>query len=49
MDGFKKSPVDHGPCNEDEILVKASSVIQKFMQRDPDNIHFSMLALANNP
>jgi ubiquitin carboxyl-terminal hydrolase L3 len=49
MDGFKVCPVDHGACGEEELLGKASEVIQQFMARDPDNIQFSMLVLAKNP
>ena len=48
MDGFKLCPVDHGPCAEGELLTKGSAAIQKFMQRDPDNINFSMIVLAKN-
>ncbi len=49
MDGFKLCPVDHGACGEDQLLTRASEVIQQFMNRDPDNIQFSMLVLASNP
>ena len=48
MDGFKLCPVDHGACGEEELLTKASGIIQQFMARDPDNIQFSMLVLAKN-
>lgn len=49
MDGFKKCPVDHGACSEEELASKASQIIQQFMNRDPDNIQFSMLVLAKTP
>lgn len=48
MDGFKKCPVDHGPCTREQILTRGSEVISQFMNRDPDNIQFSMLVLANS-
>ena len=38
-----------GFSGEEELLGKASEVIQQFMARDPDNIQFSMLVLAKNP
>ena len=48
LDGFKKCPVDHGACTEDEFLGKAAAEIQKFMARDPDNINFSMIVLGSS-
>lgn len=46
LDGFKVAPVDHGPCTQAEFLPKGSSLIRQFMERDPDNINFSMIVLA---
>lgn len=46
LDGFKSCPVDHGACSEEEFLVKGSAVIRAFMDRDPDNLNFSMIVLA---
>ncbi len=46
LDGFKKCPVDHGECTEEETLAKGMKVIGDFMKRDPDNINFSMIAIA---
>lgn len=43
---MKVAPVDHGPCTPEELVKKGSSVITQFMQRDPDNLSFSMIVLA---
>ena len=47
LDGFKKCPVDHGACTEEEFLAKGAIEIRKFMDRDPDNINFSMIVLCS--
>lgn len=47
LDGFKKCPVDHGACTEEEFLAKGAAEIRKFMDRDPDNINFSMIVLCS--
>lgn len=49
LDGMKKCPVNHGPCTADELLQKGSEQIKKYMDRDPDNIAFSMIVLAKTP
>lgn len=49
LDGCKKCPVDHGACEPNELLKKSIGVIEQFMMRDPDNINFSMIALAKTP
>ena len=48
LDGTKLCAIDHGPSPDDGqgFLQCAASVIQKnFMQIDPDNIEFSLMAL----
>lgn len=45
LDGMKSAPVDHGPCTQEELAAKGSSVITQFMQRDPENLNFSMIVL----
>jgi ubiquitin carboxyl-terminal hydrolase L3 len=49
LDGYKKCPVDHGACSEEEFLTKGSAEIRKFMERDPDNLNFSMIVLCAVP
>lgn len=46
LDGMKEAPVDHGECSSEDFLKKGSGLISQFMQRDPENIHFSMIVLA---
>jgi ubiquitin carboxyl-terminal hydrolase L3 len=46
LDGRKKYPINHGPCNADEVLEKACAVVRSFMERDPEELRFTMLALA---
>lgn len=48
LDGFKACAVDHGECSQEEFLIKGSNVIREFMDRDPDNINFSMIVLASS-
>jgi ubiquitin carboxyl-terminal hydrolase L3 len=45
-DGRKQSPICHGPCTD--LLPAAITVIQKFMARDPDEMRFTIMALAPN-
>jgi ubiquitin carboxyl-terminal hydrolase L3 len=33
MDGRKKCPINHGPC--DELLESTATVVKQFMQREP--------------
>jgi ubiquitin carboxyl-terminal hydrolase L3 len=46
MDGRKAGPVYHGPTTQANLLKDACTVIQKFMARDPDEMRFTMTALA---
>jgi ubiquitin carboxyl-terminal hydrolase L3 len=43
MDGRKPFPINHGPCTE--FLADTCKVIQKFMDREPDALQFTMMAL----
>lgn len=44
LDGRKEGPICHGPCHN--LLVDACAVVQKFMQRDPSEVRFTIMALA---
>merc|ERR1719283_434404 len=48
LDGRKPFPINHGPSSDDTFLHDAAAVCSKFMARDPDELHFSMLALAKS-
>lgn len=44
LDGRKSFPVNHGPCAD--LLTDAVRVVRGFMARDPDEVRFTMVALA---
>ncbi|MES1907719.1 MAG: hypothetical protein MHM6MM_000781 [Cercozoa sp. M6MM] len=45
-DGRKSGPIDHGTTSPDTLLVDSVELIKRnFMQVDPDNVNFSMVAL----
>ena len=46
LDGRKSFPINHGECKEEELLSKACAEIKKFMDRDPTEIKFTLMALA---
>jgi len=46
LDGRKSAPVNHGPCKGNEVLAKSCNVIQGFMDRDPGELRFTIMALA---
>ncbi|CAM9806648.1 unnamed protein product, partial [Ectocarpus fasciculatus] len=49
LDGRKPSPINHGECSTSEVLEKACGVVKGFMARNPDDMRFSILALAAVP
>lgn len=49
LDGGKKEPINHGECTPDGLTFMACLIIQQFMQRDPDNNKFTILALGQKP
>ena len=46
LDGRKDGPVLHGPTTPATLLKDACQVVRKFMQRDPEELRFTILALA---
>lgn len=46
LDGRKKGPVDHGPTTQEALLTDACGVVKELMQRDPDELRFTIVALA---
>ncbi|GAB0096150.1 Ubiquitin carboxyl-terminal hydrolase [Sergentomyia squamirostris] len=45
LDGSKDSPVNHGSSSAETFLQDAAKVCKSFMSRDPDEVHFNILAL----
>ena len=45
LDGRKAGPVNHGPTTPDTLLQDAAKVIRGFMERDPGNVQFNLVAL----
>lgn len=46
LDGTKAFPINHGPTTPDNFLKDAARVCQEFMKRDPEEIHFNIMALS---
>ncbi|KAI8816418.1 uncharacterized protein EV422DRAFT_545935 [Fimicolochytrium jonesii] len=44
LDGRKPFPINHGPS--DDVLKDSVKIVQQFMGRDPDNLNFTVIALA---
>lgn len=43
LDGRKEGPICHGPCQN--LLKDGCAVVKKFMERDPDEVRFTIMAL----
>lgn len=48
LDGRKKFPIRHGKTNQYNLLEDSCKVVQKFMNRDPTESRFNIMALAPN-
>ncbi|XP_033118423.1 ubiquitin carboxyl-terminal hydrolase isozyme L3-like isoform X1 [Anneissia japonica] len=46
MDGRRQYPVNHGPTTDDSFLQDAAAVCMKFMNRDPTELRFTLIALS---
>jgi len=46
LDGGKDFPINHGPSSDETLLEDACRVIQEFMARDPNEVRFTIVALA---
>jgi len=46
LDGRKPAPVNCGPTCKETFLRDAAKQCKSYMERDPDNINFTMIALA---
>lgn len=47
LDGRKSRPVEHGPTSNETLLNDAAAVCKKFMQRDPSESRFAIVALSS--
>ncbi|XP_064404975.1 ubiquitin carboxyl-terminal hydrolase isozyme L3-like [Halichondria panicea] len=45
LDGRKDYPINHGKSTTDTFLVDAAKVCKSFMDRDPTELHFTVVAL----
>uniref|UniRef100_A0A6B2EJF4 Ubiquitin carboxyl-terminal hydrolase n=1 Tax=Phlebotomus kandelakii TaxID=1109342 RepID=A0A6B2EJF4_9DIPT len=45
LDGRKEFPVKHGPTSDATLLQDAAKVCKVFMQRDPEEVRFNVIAL----
>ena len=46
LDGRKNFPINHGTSSTENLLIDASRVIREYMDRDPGELRFTILALA---
>lgn len=46
LDGRKSGPVFHGSTTPDSLLEDTITVVKKFMERDPAQLNFTLMALA---
>ncbi|KAG8586226.1 hypothetical protein GDO81_005305 [Engystomops pustulosus] len=46
LDGNKPFPINHGTTSEDTLLEDAIEVCRKFMQLEPDELRFSVVAFS---
>ncbi|XP_059491215.1 ubiquitin carboxyl-terminal hydrolase isozyme L3 [Neocloeon triangulifer] len=48
LDGSKSFPINHGDTTPETFLEDAAVVCRKYMERDPENVNFTIVALAAN-
>ncbi|XP_023949033.1 ubiquitin carboxyl-terminal hydrolase isozyme L3 [Bicyclus anynana] len=46
LDGRKPFPINHGSTTADSLLEDASKICKEFMARDPEEVRFTVVALA---
>lgn len=49
LDGRKPYPINHGASSKDTLLEDACRVVKEFMARDPEEVRFTIVALAATP
>lgn len=45
LDGRNNAPINHGPCADDKLLEGATDVVKAYMERDPGELRFTVVAL----
>lgn len=48
LDGRRKLPINHGSSSAHTLLADAAKVCRQFMDRDPEESHFALVALASS-
>lgn len=48
LDGRKPFPINHGPTSSETLLEDAVVICKTFMNRDPDELRFTVVALAKS-
>ncbi|CAK9026923.1 unnamed protein product [Durusdinium trenchii] len=48
LDGNKAFPINHGPTAGDLLAAAAQVIKAKFMDQDPESVHFNMMALVKS-
>ncbi|KAF7286046.1 ubiquitin carboxyl-terminal hydrolase [Rhynchophorus ferrugineus] len=48
LDGRKDFPINHGPTSQDTFLEDAAKVCKAFMERDSEDINFTIMALTQS-
>ncbi|KAG5882160.1 hypothetical protein JTB14_002885 [Gonioctena quinquepunctata] len=48
LDGRKECPIKHGPTSRDKFLEDAAKVCKTFMERDSEDINFTVMALVES-
>jgi len=46
LDGRKPSAIAHGSTSDDTLLKDAAAICKKFIEREPENLNFTALAIA---
>ncbi|KAK3728854.1 hypothetical protein QZH41_020232, partial [Actinostola sp. cb2023] len=47
LDGRKEFPINHGKTSSESFLKDGARVCQEFMKRDPNEVHFTVVALCD--
>ncbi|XP_046390864.1 ubiquitin carboxyl-terminal hydrolase isozyme L3 isoform X2 [Ischnura elegans] len=48
LDGRKSCPINHGKTSDATLLQDAAKVCREFMERDPEELHFTVVALTSS-
>ncbi len=46
LDGRNPFPINHGPCEANQVALKSAIIVQRLMALDPSQINFTVMALA---